>query len=174
MAQPNARQRAERRARKLRRDVHEALDAIWLDTDPEANRVACYDAMALVLDLPRAECHVRLFDEDQCRRALANMDRIREEAARLTARDEREFMRLSARELSALRLASSGVKPTPDAHRDVKSERRMGRTLRKLHRRGYLCKNPHDPEAYLLSARGRHALSVVGSRGNRSHRRGDG
>lgn len=164
MTRPNPRRRARRRVRRLRSEVHKGIDALWANDEPTANRDAVYDAMAKVLDIPRAECHVRLFSEEDCHAALANMDRIRAEAERGNERDERAFVRLSAREITVLQLAMSGVKATEDAHRNVKSERRLGRTARKLHRRGYLCEHPDDPDSYLLSSRGRHALCVVGSR----------
>lgn len=54
--------------RKLKREVHVVFDPLWQDGRQSRKEAYCY--LADCLGIPYAECHVGLFDEETCRRAI--------------------------------------------------------------------------------------------------------
>lgn len=68
--------------RAIRQQVHEAFDPLWsndasLDDKGKNARTRAYSWLASVMNLPTADCHIGMFDEEQCRLAIR---RCKEEA----------------------------------------------------------------------------------------------
>lgn len=72
---------ADRELRYWKRRVHAAFDPIWQRRyeekrviDPTYTKAHArggrYKALAIAMGIPRAECHIAMFDLDRCRRAL--------------------------------------------------------------------------------------------------------
>jgi hypothetical protein len=60
---------ANKELRGLRGQVHAAFDPIW--RAQSMSRAAAYKWLAQAMGISEANCHVGMFDEDQCRAALA-------------------------------------------------------------------------------------------------------
>jgi hypothetical protein len=54
--------------RKLRCDVHAVLDPLWKHGG--MSRADAYEALSMLMGIPRKKCHVGEFNEEQCRLAL--------------------------------------------------------------------------------------------------------
>ena len=59
--------------RKLRMEVHAVFDPLWR-TQKKMTRTKAYEWLAGALGIPIDECHVGLFDEEMCARALKALD----------------------------------------------------------------------------------------------------
>lgn len=67
---------ANKALRGLRGKVHAAFDPVWRSR--QLSRAQAYKWLASAMGISEANCHVGMFDEDQCRAALAI---LRKEAA---------------------------------------------------------------------------------------------
>lgn len=61
--------------REAKRAAHDAFDPLWTDTGGSRNkrgraRESAYDRLAHALGIPRAQCHIGMFDADLCRRTV--------------------------------------------------------------------------------------------------------
>jgi DNA polymerase III subunit epsilon len=62
---------ADAKLRAARRVAHVAFDALWRDAaDPKAARLEAYAWLALQLHIPVDECHIGMFDAEQCSRVV--------------------------------------------------------------------------------------------------------
>lgn len=59
--------------RQAKQDAHVAFDRLWRATTPAGtfDRNGAYEWLADQLGIPRAECHIGLFDVEQCRLVVA-------------------------------------------------------------------------------------------------------
>lgn len=59
--------------RQAKCDAHVAFDALWRRTSPAGlfDRKGAYQWLADQLGIPRAECHIGMFDVDRCRLVVA-------------------------------------------------------------------------------------------------------
>lgn len=62
---------AKAKLRKLRADVHAALDPLWRGSPRKRMRADAYAYLAQALGIDAQECHVGLFDEERCNAALS-------------------------------------------------------------------------------------------------------
>lgn len=68
---------ADRPTRKLRKALHAKFDPLWADDNPLfKNRLDAYGWLARKLQIEFNECHIGMFDMDQCRRAFAHLDAL--------------------------------------------------------------------------------------------------
>ena len=58
---------ADQRTRDARQDAHAAFDRLW---NSGKERTACYRRLAVHLGVPNKECHIGMFDFDQCQRVI--------------------------------------------------------------------------------------------------------
>lgn len=54
--------------RRLKMQVHALLDPMWQDRS--MSRSQAYAYLCFWMEIPSAECHVGMFDEDRCRAAI--------------------------------------------------------------------------------------------------------
>jgi hypothetical protein len=66
---------ADQALRELRVRVHGTFDPVW--KGGEMSRTEAYRWMSQWLGVPAAECHIGMFDEATCRRALEVLERRR-------------------------------------------------------------------------------------------------
>lgn len=55
--------------RKAKQAAHAALDPLWL-SGPKGKRSLVYKRLAAAMGLPESECHIGMFDIEQCERVV--------------------------------------------------------------------------------------------------------
>lgn len=66
---------ADRRLRRARNRAHEAIDPLWLNAeDRRTARKEVYRAVATALGIELEDCHIAMFDDDQCARVVAMVE----------------------------------------------------------------------------------------------------
>jgi hypothetical protein len=69
--------------RALKRQTHELFDPLWRVSVTKkrraANRTKAYQALAAILGITAAQCHIGEFDVDLCRRTIAAIPQLRQQ-----------------------------------------------------------------------------------------------
>lgn len=56
--------------RAMRREVHEMFDPLWKNKSYKINRHDAYQFLATAMGIPMDECHIGMFDLEQCALAM--------------------------------------------------------------------------------------------------------
>lgn len=75
--------------RKLRSQVHAALDPLWRGSARKRMRAEAYGYLAKALAIDPSDCHVGLFDEARCQEALAILAKATPEAIAQASAEQR-------------------------------------------------------------------------------------
>jgi hypothetical protein len=62
---------ANKETRELRHQCHEAFDPLWRDKTRFKSRKEAYLWLSKITGLPKARCHIGMFDAERCRKLLA-------------------------------------------------------------------------------------------------------
>lgn len=62
--------------RQARSKAHAAFDPLWRGKAAKYTRTQAYQALGVFMELPAAECHIGMFDYDQCMQVIRFVEGI--------------------------------------------------------------------------------------------------